>query len=158
MGVVRMVLSKFSVKTWSENLFGTDSVHWFSSVTDSDNLVSDSVCLISDWDFTQSDSVILLNKIFIALSLVETEGVLLNKVRYEKCRRLIPFIRNLPTSLDRLFFILSFLFKFGKIFQKLGKKTWYLIQSYWFSYLADSVNWFSQIEVLQSGTPGSSLQ
>ena len=27
MGVVRMVLSKFSVKTWSENLFGTDSDH-----------------------------------------------------------------------------------------------------------------------------------
>ena len=25
MGVVRMVLSKFSVKTWSEKLFGTDS-------------------------------------------------------------------------------------------------------------------------------------
>ena len=158
MGVVRMVLSKFSVKTWSENLFGIDSVHWFRSVSDADNLVSDSMCLISDWDFTQSDSVILLNKIFIALSLVETEGVLLNKVRYEKSRRLIPFIRNLPTSLDRLFFILSFLFQFGKIFQKLGEKTWYLNQSYWFSYPPDSVNWFRQIEVLQSGTPGSSLQ
>jgi hypothetical protein len=123
-----MVLSKFSVKTWSENLFGIDSVHWFRSVSDADNLVSGLMCLISDWDFTQSDSVILLNKIFIALSLVETEGVLLNKVRYEKYRRLIPFIRNLPTSLDRLFFILSFLYQFGKIFQKLGKKTWYLNQ------------------------------
>ena len=43
-----MVLSKFSVKTWSENLFGTDSDHWIRSVYDSDNLVSDSVCLISD--------------------------------------------------------------------------------------------------------------
>ena len=158
MGVVRMVLSKFSVKTWSENLFGIDSVHWFRSVSDADNLVSDSMCLISDWDFTQSDSVILLNKIFIALSLVETEGVLLNKTRYEKCRRwflLYGICRQVSIVCFSFYLFCTSLEKFSKnLVRKLGT----LISIYWFRYPPDPVNWFSQIEVLQSGTPGSSLQ
>ena len=158
MGVVRMVLSKFSVKTWSEKLFGTDSDPLIWSVTDSVNLVTDSVFLISDSVFLNTDSVFLLNKILLPYL----------SWRQRVCWKTKSDTKNVGVwfllyGISRQVSIVCFSFylfctSLENFSKNLVRKLGTLISIYWFRYPPDPVNWFRQIEVLQSGTPGSSLQ